>query len=207
MSDALDYLLKVRPEAMQHYFRFLKLGGTHLDVKTRALISVITKVAGRTEAGFRQYLVRALRAGASADEIIDALLAAFPILGLSGVVWAIDIILAMDLPEFRPERFGVTPRWLDFAAIADIPEGASRRACADREVFVYRRAESLKIYDSRCPHQATNIPEPALKELVLTCPRHGWQFDLASGACIARGDRPLRSLQYKIEDGRVLVYI
>ena len=38
MSDALNYLVKVRPEAMTSYFTFLKKAGDHLDVRTRDLI-------------------------------------------------------------------------------------------------------------------------------------------------------------------------
>ncbi len=90
MSDALSYLVKVRPNAMQPYFTFLKEAGKHLDPKTRNLISVITKVHAQTENGFKQYLTRALREGASADEILDALLMAFPALGLAKIVWATD---------------------------------------------------------------------------------------------------------------------
>ena len=104
MSDALNYLVKARPEAMGAYFKFLKGAGTHLDPKTRNLISVITKVHAQTENGLRQYLTRALREGASADEVLDALLMAFPALGLAKIVWAIDVILGMDLPEFRLDR-------------------------------------------------------------------------------------------------------
>ena len=56
MSDALNYLVKARPEAMTAYFTFLKKADTHLDTRTRDLISVITKVAVQTDGGFRQYL-------------------------------------------------------------------------------------------------------------------------------------------------------
>ena len=103
MSDALTYLVKARPDAVGHYFAFLKNCGKHLDPKTRNLISVITKVDAQTERGFRQYLGRALREGCTPAEVLDALLMAFPTLGLAKIVWAVDIILAMDLPEFRPE--------------------------------------------------------------------------------------------------------
>ena len=91
MSDALNYLIKARPEAMAAYFKFLKGAGPRLDPKTRNLISVITKVHAQTENGLRQYLRRALREGATADEVIDALLMAFPALGLTRIVWAIDV--------------------------------------------------------------------------------------------------------------------
>jgi len=56
MSDALDYLLKVRSDAIPHYFKFLKETGKHLDPKTRALISVIAKVYAQTETGLRQHV-------------------------------------------------------------------------------------------------------------------------------------------------------
>ena len=51
MSDALNYLIKARPEAMKAYFTFLKESGKHLDPKTRSLISVITRVDNKIEQG------------------------------------------------------------------------------------------------------------------------------------------------------------
>ncbi len=101
MSDALNYLLKARPDALGHYFAFLKDAGKHLDPKTRNLISVITKVHAQTDRGLRQYLRRALREGCTPVEVLDALLMAFPALGLAKIIWAVDVILDMQLPEFQ----------------------------------------------------------------------------------------------------------
>ena len=203
MSDALDYLVKARPEAMGHYLAFLKGAGQHLEPKTRALISLITKVHAQTERGLRQYLKRALRDGCTPDEVLDALLMAFPALGLSKIVWAVDHILEMDLPEFRPPA---PPAWHDLMATRGLRVGASRRvACDGRGLFVHRDAQGFKVYDSRCPHQATDMPASALAGCTLACPRHGWRFDLRSGACTAVGDRPLRQLPSRAEGGRLLV--
>ena len=127
MSDALNYLVKARPEAMGHYFSFLKDAGKHLDPKTRDLISVITKVHAQTERGFRQYLGRALRDGCTPMEVLDALLMAFPALGLAKIVWAVDIILAMDIPEFKPEAMAEPAQWHDVMAAA---EAARRARCS-----------------------------------------------------------------------------
>lgn len=206
MSDAIDYLLQARPEAMQPYFNFLKQSGKKLDPKTRALISVISKVHGRTERGFRQYLTRALRVGCSADEILDALLAAFPMIGLSGLTWATDILLDMDLPEFQPQALGREPQWHTVGRIDEFDDGVSRLACDNRELFIYRNSDVIKVYDSRCPHQVTNIPKLALSDCTLTCPKHEWQFDIRTGECIAKGDRPLTEFEHKIEDGQLLAY-
>ncbi|MFC5496091.1 Rieske 2Fe-2S domain-containing protein [Caenimonas terrae] len=204
MSDALAYLAKARPEAMGHYFSFLKDCGSRLDPKTRNLISVITKVHAQTERGLRQYLRRALREGCSREEVLDALLMAFPALGLAKIVWAVDVMLAMDPPPAEaPAQAPAAPAWHDLMA-ADLPPGQTRRIeCAGRAVFVHRAADGWRVFDSRCPHQATDITELGLAGDTLTCPRHGWQFELAGGRCTAEGDRPLRQWDSRVVEGRL----
>ncbi len=205
MSDALNFLVKARPAAMSHYFAFLKDCGKHLDPKTRDLISVITKVHAQTERGFRQYLGRALRDGCTPAEILDALLMAFPALGLAKIVWAIDIILAMDLPEFQPAALGAEGQWHDVMATADLAAGdVTRVDCDGRGLFVHHGSDGWKVFDSRCPHQTTNIPHLALQGTTLTCPKHEWAFDVRSGGCTAKGDRPLKQWETQIAEGRLL---
>ena len=207
MSDALNYLVKTRPEAMTSYFTFLKKAGDHLDTRTRDLISVITKVAVQTEGGFKQYLTRALRNGATPNEIIDALLMAFPVLGLAKIVWATEILLEMDIPEFRPEYLDASADWHDVAAEADVPlEEISFFESDGRHLFVYRTDREIRVYDSRCPHQVTDLPHLALEGKRLTCPKHHWAFDVESGECVAVGNRPLRRFEHKVEDGRLSAY-
>jgi nitrite reductase/ring-hydroxylating ferredoxin subunit/alkylhydroperoxidase/carboxymuconolactone decarboxylase family protein YurZ len=207
MSDALNYLVKARPEAMTSYFTFLKKAGDHLDTRTRDLISVITKVAVQTEPGFKQYLTRALRNGATPNEVIDALLMAFPVLGLAKIVWATEILLEMDIPEFRPENLDASPQWHDVAAEADLPVNEiTFLETAGRHLFVYRSADDIRVYDSRCPHQVTDIPHLALDGKRLTCPKHHWAFDIETGECVEKGNRPLRRFEHKLESGRLLAY-
>ena len=207
MSDALEYLVKVRPDAMTSYFKFLREAGRHLDTRSRDLISVITKVYAQTENGFRQYLSRAIRNGATPDEVLDALLMAFPALGLAKIVWAIDILLDMDIPEFRPEAFGAEPEWHDVIALEKVlPDQVTYTSCDGRSLFIYRNHDNLRVYDSRCPHQVTNIPHLALEGKQLTCPKHEWAFDIESGKCVAKGDRPLKHFEHKVEGGRLFAY-
>jgi nitrite reductase/ring-hydroxylating ferredoxin subunit/alkylhydroperoxidase/carboxymuconolactone decarboxylase family protein YurZ len=206
MSEALQYLVKVRPDAMRPYFAFLKEAGRHLDPKTRDLISVITKAHSQTREGLKQYLGRALRNGATPDEILDALLMAFPALGLAKIVWAVDVILEMDIPGFHPEAFGASPEWHDVADVSELPERGTRRIeCGARGLFVHRSGADIRVYDSRCPHQVTNIPDLALAGTTLTCPKHQWSFDIATGECIAKGDSPLRRLEHRVSGTRLEV--
>lgn len=203
MSDALKYLMKARPEAMKAYFTFLKDTGKHLDPKTRSLISVITKIDSQTERGLRQYLPRAIRDGASPQEILDAILMAFPTLGLAKIIWAIDILLDMDIPEFRVESMGAEPRWHDLINPDEVKDREITYLddCDGRNIFIYRDGENFKVYDSRCPHQVTDIPHLALSGTQLTCPKHKWAFDVTTGECVAKGTRPLRQFDSRIKEG------
>lgn len=207
MSDALDYLLKARPDVMGHYFRFVAEAGRQLDPKTRALISVITKVHAQTEAGFRQYLKRALKAGASPGEVLDALLMAFPALGLTKIVWAVDVLLKMNLPEFALEAMAARAEWhhLGQADEFEIAETV-RVERAGRQLFVHRTEDEHRVYDARCPHKGTTIPAGALEGTRLKCPGHGWVFDSRSGDCIERGDTALTRMPSKVENGILLAY-
>jgi len=205
MSDALNYLIKTRPEAMKAYFTFLKESGKHLDPKTRSLISVITKIDGQTERGLRQYLPRALRDGATPNEILDAILTAFPTLGLAKIVWAMDILLDMDIPEFRTELLGAEVEWHDLIDWADVQDGEITYVenCDGRSIFVYRSGDDCRVYDSRCPHQVTDIPHLALSGMRLTCPKHEWAFDVATGECVEKGTRPLHQFDSRLVAGRL----
>jgi len=205
MSTALSYLIKARPEAMTAYFTFLKDTGKHLDPKTRSLISVITKIHSQTERGLRQYLPRALRDGATPHEVLDAILMAFPTLGLAKIIWAIDILQDMDIPEFSLEYLDAETTWHDLIDINDVKDGDITYIdeCDGRSLFVYRSGDDYRVYDSRCPHQVTNIPHLALEGKRLTCPKHQWAFDVTTGECVDKGTRPLREFDSRVTEGRL----
>lgn len=224
MSDTLNYLLAARPEAMTHYFAFLKDAGKHLDPKTRNLISVITKVDAQTEPGFKQYLKRALRDGCSPLEVIDALLMAFPTLGLTKIIWATNIILSMNLPGFEPETMkaqlageskkepekseseALEGTWHDVMTTAALADGQTTRVDSHgRGLFISRDGDNYVVFDSHCSHQRTDIPLSALDDCTLTCPKHQWTFDVKTGACHKPGGAPLQQLPTKVVAGRVMV--
>src|SRR5579885_498331 len=161
MSEALDFLLRVRPEAMRAHFDFFKDAGGRLDPRTRSLLSFLSKVDAQSDPGLRQYLRRALQSQAQWHELIP-------------------------LASLTPGR-----------ALAVERDGRPLL------IFQYPNTEP-RVYDRRCPHQGTLIPETALSGRQLTCPKHGWTFDVKDGTCVKVGNRPLRSYECKIEDGKLL---
>lgn len=207
MSDAINYLKEVRPEAIEAYFTFLSKSAEHLDDKTRFLISVITKVDKQTEKGFRQYLKRALKEGNSANEIIDALLVAFPTLGLSKIIWAVEQINEMGLAEFSPENLKAKQEWHNLGDVAEIKDGLTIYNVNNEEVFVYKTNNNIKVYDTKCPHNNTPLTLEDVSGKCLTCPKHQWVFDLLSGECIEGGNTGLIEFPNKIDNAVLKVYL
>jgi nitrite reductase/ring-hydroxylating ferredoxin subunit len=111
----------------------------------------------------------------------------------------------MDLPEFQPAALGLAGEWHDVIATADVKPGTTTRVdCDGRGLFVHRHSKGWRVYDSRCPHQTTNIPHLALEGHTLTCPKHQWTFDIRSGACIKNGTSPLKQWETKVVKGRLM---
>jgi nitrite reductase (NADH) small subunit len=111
--------------------------------------------------------------------------------------------------------------WHDVGAAADLEQnGRVVARVGGREVGVVADVDgAVHGIRNRCPHHGGPlclgtvrervIGGPGMYELagrrVLRCPWHGWEFDLATGACV---DEPsLRAAVYpvRLEDGRVLI--
>ncbi len=216
MSRALDYLLAARPQAMSAYFAFLKDAGSHLDPKTRALISVITKVAVQTEKGLLQYTRRALRDGASADEILDALLMAFPALGLSRIVWAIEVLMAHGVEGFEeaasaiPDAAAADPEpaaeIIEVGEIEALPEQRIHKVDRPRRpLLLWREGGQVRAFRGYCTHQGMDLMPATCDGRSITCAVHGWTFTMPDGRC-SHGERwGLAELPVTIRDGLVSV--
>lgn len=205
MSKRLDYLAKARPEAATAYLTFLKEAGRNLDDKTRFLISVVTKVITGTSSGLKQYTPHAIRAGASGDEVLDAILMSFPAAGLTKVLDAIATLQDLDLPELRLENLGKEEEWHEVAKLSDLNKGGAKLIEAgERKILIYYTDEELLAWDARCPHLGNKLPEK-LDGDTLQCKVHKWKFDIKTGYCIETGDRHLHAYPVKIEDDKVFV--
>ena len=194
---------------MGAYFEFLRANGQSLDPKTRALISVITKVANETESGLKQYARKALEQGVSPDEILDALMMAFPALGLSKIIWAVDILLDIDaLPRLdvdsAPRAGSDDTAWHLLGETNDFVGDVVRTVSVDgRSVFVSKLASEFRVFEAKCTHHETSLAFVETSGGEVECPLHGWRFRVADGTCV-RGGRDLFEFENKIDDGRLL---
>ena len=73
-------------------------------------------------------------------------------------------------------------RWIPVANVADCPPGSCLElAVAGRVVAIFNVAGDFHALDGVCPHQGGPLGKGYLEGHVVTCPWHGWQFDVRSG--------------------------
>ncbi len=72
--------------------------------------------------------------------------------------------------------------WHRIADVADCPPGKCLEAVAgDRIVALYNVDGQFFALDGVCPHQGGPLGKGRLEGCIVTCPWHGWQFDVTSG--------------------------
>lgn len=74
-----------------------------------------------------------------------------------------------------------------------------------RQVAVARVDGALYAFRNTCPHAGSPLSGGHLKGCKVICARHGWGFDLASGACTTQPMYSLRLYEVRERDGWVEV--
>ena len=97
----------------------------------------------------------------------------------------------------------------DFVSIAQashLPPGTGLTAQVNgHEVAVFNLGDRFCAIDGECPHRGGPLGSGTVEGGKVFCPLHGWEFDLATGACATRPDKPVRTHAVRVADGRVEV--
>lgn len=77
------------------------------------------------------------------------------------------------------------------------------------DVVVYRRrdpatgGDEILAIGNECPHQGGNLCDGWIEGDILSCPLHGWEFDLRSGVCMTIPGERVPRYTVSVEDGAV----
>ena len=99
------------------------------------------------------------------------------------------------------------PEWKNICSLDDIPRLGSRvvaHAAGDIAVFRTDDDEVFAVRD-KCPHKGGPLSQGIVAGKVVTCPMHSWKIDLATGAAAAPDKGCARTIEAKVEAGRVLL--
>jgi len=70
------------------------------------------------------------------------------------------------------------------ASRSDLPAGAGKIvATRGKVIALFNVGGSIRAVENTCPHRGGPLGEGVLNGTVVTCPWHGWNFDLGTGLC------------------------
>ena len=111
----------------------------------------------------------------------------------------------MDANEEVMMDVDVTPVWKRLCLLDDIPRLGSRvvkSVVGDVAVFRTSADEIFALRDE-CAHKQGPLSQGIVHGATVTCPLHGWKFDLATGVAQAPDVGSTRVFRVKMEDGHV----
>jgi nitrite reductase/ring-hydroxylating ferredoxin subunit len=71
------------------------------------------------------------------------------------------------------------------------------------DVFLYRRDSEILAIGNECPHQGGNLCDGWIDGDIVTCPLHGWEFDLRSGVCMTIPGERVPAYRTTVQDGAI----
>ncbi len=110
-----------------------------------------------------------------------------------------------------PDRPAADPDDMVFhelCAAADIATDAGKPFTIDgNHLAVFRQQEGFYACDNRCPHMGYPLSEGSVRDGVLICHWHHWEFDLKTGACFLTNGDDVASFPIEDRDGVLFVGI
>jgi nitrite reductase (NADH) small subunit len=95
--------------------------------------------------------------------------------------------------------------WVEIGRAADVPLWEGRRVTVDGErIAVFRTDEGLHAVGADCPHAGGPLQDGLVADGCVSCPLHGWRFDLRDGRRIG-GEERLTRYRVVERDGRLLL--
>ncbi len=97
-------------------------------------------------------------------------------------------------------------QWVRVAGVEEIPPGTGKElAAAGRVVALFNVEGTFHALDGVCPHAGGPLGEGVLDGCVVTCPWHGWQFDVTSGRHCLNANLQHPKFPVRVEDGDIFV--
>ncbi len=101
-------------------------------------------------------------------------------------------------------KAGEDAGWVRGPRAESIAEGRAT-AIAGTGAIVVRERERLFAYENACPHVGTPLDGGTIEGSILTCPSHGFAFDITSGECVTASHVALVPVPLRVDDGFVWV--
>ena len=93
-------------------------------------------------------------------------------------------------------------------ALADLPPGAQRKVTVNyQDVLIFHLEDGVFAMSALCPHARGPLEKGAIRDGLLTCPWHNWQFDVRTGQHQLSGTIRQPGYATRVEEGTVWIDI
>jgi nitrite reductase/ring-hydroxylating ferredoxin subunit len=90
--------------------------------------------------------------------------------------------------------------------LSELPPGKTALVTvAGLDVALFRQGDEIFAIGNACPHQGGNLCDGRVEGDIVTCPLHGWEFDLRSGACMTVPGESVPRLAVTVAAGAVFL--
>lgn len=108
--------------------------------------------------------------------------------------------------RFRYADIMTTP--VTLIAASEIPPGEGREVVAAGRIFAVFNVDGVfEVLDGICPHAGGPLGKGSLNGNTVTCPWHGWQFDVSSGQHCLNDTLCQPRFPAEVRDGQVTVLL
>lgn len=98
------------------------------------------------------------------------------------------------------------PTFKPIAKKSDIPTGAGKIIETDgKTIAIFNNNGEFYATDNTCPHQGGPLGDGICEENTVTCPWHGWQFNVATGENVFDPGMKLATYPLNIEGENILI--
>ena len=98
------------------------------------------------------------------------------------------------------------PEFVRVANETEVPVGLSKEVeLGGRVVALFNLGGKIHAIEGICPHAGGPLAEGTVEGTVVTCPWHGWQFDLTTGQNVYNSKCVQHCYEVRIEGGEILL--
>ncbi len=97
-------------------------------------------------------------------------------------------------------------RWIRFGELDEVRRaGRLARWVDNQEVLAFFQHDKLVVMSNVCLHKGGPLNEGQWDGSTVTCPWHGWRYEVATGKCLGKARCSLPAIAHKVEEGIIHV--
>lgn len=104
-------------------------------------------------------------------------------------------------------NMSMEPDWINVARVSDIDSAVPLLVSVNnRPIALYRIDDMVYATDDTCSHAEASLSEGTYDGYIVTCPRHGGQFDIRTGIAVKMpAVTPIDVFTVRLEGGMVFL--